>query len=982
MADPLDRLKVALADRYALERELGRGGMATVYLARDRKHDRLVALKVLRPELAHTLGPDRFLREIALTAQLQHPLILPLLDSGEADGTLYYVMPYVEGESLRDRLDRERQLPLEEALQIAREVAEALGNAHSRGVIHRDIKPENVLLAGGRAVVADFGIAKAVTEAGGAKLTETGLAIGTPAYMSPEQAAGVGRVDARSDLYSLGCVLYEMLAGHPPFQGSTAHELIARHATDPVPPLKAARKTIPEGIEAAIERALEKTPADRYATAQELGQALTIEATSRRRDRRTGRRLSRWAIGAGTAVALAVVATGVWMLRQRSLGPAVDPNVIAVMPLRVTGSDTSVRYLREGVLDILYVKLQGGGGLRALDARLILSRLRRRVGEGGDPSPDEALGLARELGAGRVLLGEVVATPTEMLLNARLLRVPDGHVLAEHAASRRPGESELQVLDRALGAVLAGAAGERAERLGSLSDSLSAVLAYLAGMQASRHQEYLVANREFTRALEIDPTFAAAALRLATDGAQVLDADLVRAARDGAWALRDRMTARDRALLEAAVGPRYPRASTGVEFLAAQEAAARLAPDDVRNQVALGMSLEDVGRDRGDAAWAENAAAAYDRAIALDPGDAEALERAMFLAVQVGDTGRVRQLHRAWIATGPTGEYVDATRWVSAAALHDSAALNTLQGRFDEIPWQSIDQLVNISIISDLPVDGILELLEQRDATHTELLAPWRLQLAMVQGRVAKALALLDTIETGAGPSDSLWASVTMVQQAIVDPGYDERAAAAGEWLRVRAETARRPDPLCWSTIWRVMRGDTLGARTAITRIRILVGDRDNLPGPRVSRFDMCPRLLEAMLEQAPAHPDSYAALDWLDSLTRQGIGGWNALPINIAGLFIARWRERQGDYRAARAALARRPTIPNMEHTVVFPASLREEGRLAALAGDTAGAIEAYGRYLNLRTHPDSGPMADAVRRVKQHLAQLVAEHPRQTRR
>ncbi len=230
MSETVERMNAALAGRYTIERELGAGGMATVYLAEDLKHRRKVAVKVLRPELAAALGPGRFLREIEIAAGLTHPHILPLHDSGEADGFLFYVMPYVEGESLRDRLDREKQLPVEEALQIAREVADALGCAHKAGVIHRDIKPENLLLQEGHAVITDFGIARAVDVAGGEQLTLTGMSVGTPSYSSPEQSYGQDDVDGSSDLYSLGCVLYEMLAGEPPFTGPTAQAIVSRHA--------------------------------------------------------------------------------------------------------------------------------------------------------------------------------------------------------------------------------------------------------------------------------------------------------------------------------------------------------------------------------------------------------------------------------------------------------------------------------------------------------------------------------------------------------------------------------------------------------------------------------------------------------------------------------------------------------------------------------------------------------------------------------
>lgn len=271
----MDRLVAALADRYRIERELGHGGMGLVFLAEDLKHGRKVALKVLRPELTQSMGGDRFLREIRISARLNHPNILTLIDSGEAGGFMYYVLPYVEGESLRDRLNREKQLSLEDALRITREVADALSYAHSLGVIHRDIKPENILFEAGHAVVTDFGIAKAISDAGGEKLTESGLAVGTPAYMSPEQASGAAEVDARSDVYSLACVLYEMLAAAPPYAGPSAQAILARKALEPVPGLRVVRDTVPAAVERAVMRALAKVPADRFATARQFAEALS-----------------------------------------------------------------------------------------------------------------------------------------------------------------------------------------------------------------------------------------------------------------------------------------------------------------------------------------------------------------------------------------------------------------------------------------------------------------------------------------------------------------------------------------------------------------------------------------------------------------------------------------------------------------------------------------------------------------------------------
>jgi serine/threonine-protein kinase len=324
----IGRLTSALTGRYSIERKLGAGGMATVYLAHDLKHDRKVALKVLRPELAAVMGADRFLAEIKTTANLQHPHILPLFDSGQADGFLFFVMPYVEGESLRDRLDREGELPVEQAVRIATAVASALDYAHRHGVIHRDIKPANILLHDGQPLVADFGIALAVSAAGGGRLTETGLSLGTPYYMSPEQATAERDPDSRSDVYALGCVLYEMLVGEPPYTGSSAQAVLGKIlATDPVRPTEH-RRAIPAHVEATVLKALEKRPADRFGSAGEFGRALAeegavgISASHRRRPgeygepRRTGRG---WAAVASIA-AVGLLALSLWQLASKEAG--------------------------------------------------------------------------------------------------------------------------------------------------------------------------------------------------------------------------------------------------------------------------------------------------------------------------------------------------------------------------------------------------------------------------------------------------------------------------------------------------------------------------------------------------------------------------------------------------------------------------------------------------------------------------------------
>jgi len=414
-------LRAALTGRYTIEHELGRGGMATVYLGRDLKHHRAVAIKVLRPELAAVLGPDRFVREIEIAAGFTHPHILPLHDSGEADGFLYYVMPYVEGESLRDRLNREKQLPVDDATQIAREVASALAYAHSHDVVHRDIKPENIMLVSGQAVVSDFGIARGISEAGGEKLTATGVSVGTPIYMSPEQAAGGGRLDGRSDIYSLGCVLYEILAGQPPFTGPTAESVLHQHLVAEPPHITAIRGAVPAPVEAVIRRALAKAPADRFATAAQFAEALApISApppASPHPPRRVRRRAAIAALVA-VVIVLAAVATGIWF--SGSKGTAVQS--LAVLPLADLSMDSTRGYFADAMTDLMITHLARSPYLRVTSRT---STLRYRGGQKSVPE------IGRELNVDLIVEGSVVRDGQRVRITAQLIRAAtDKHVWA------------------------------------------------------------------------------------------------------------------------------------------------------------------------------------------------------------------------------------------------------------------------------------------------------------------------------------------------------------------------------------------------------------------------------------------------------------------------------------------------------------------------------------------------------------------------
>src|SRR5690348_11980246 len=385
VADLSIRLQAALSGRYRIEGELGHGGMATVHLAADLKHGRRVALKVLRPEIAASLGPERFLREIEIAARLTHPHIVPLYDSGEADGFLYYVMPYVEGESLRDRLSRQSRLPLDEALEITREVADALSYAHSHGLVHRDIKPENILFESGHAVVSDFGIARAISTARGSMLTVTGVTVGTPAYMGPEQASGRAALDARSDVYSLGCVLHEMLVGEPPIRGSP----------------RAREPAIPAAVDQAIARALAPRPEDRFATAAQFSAALTAGGATPGRERR-GRRIVLAIAGVATAVG---VSAAVLALRNR--GPIkASASSIAVLPFIPGATDTALSRVGRELAITLAASLDGVGGIRTVNALSVLAQ----VGGASPSSLERGAALARRFGASSFVYGSLIPT--------------------------------------------------------------------------------------------------------------------------------------------------------------------------------------------------------------------------------------------------------------------------------------------------------------------------------------------------------------------------------------------------------------------------------------------------------------------------------------------------------------------------------------------------------------------------------------------
>ena len=700
----------ALRDRYLLERELGRGGMATVYLARDLRHDRPVALKVLHQELAHALGPERFVQEIKVAARLQHPHILPVFDSGTAKQpgsaveSLWFTMPYVAGESLRQRLAREPQLPLRDAVRIALEVADALGYAHGQGLVHRDVKPENILLSGDHCVLADFGVARALDAAGGERLTETGITFGTPLYMSPEQASADRRLDGRSDIYSLGCVLYEMLAGEPPFTGRTAQAIIARRLSEPVPRLRTLRD-VPESVEEVVAKALARSPADRFVDTSQFAQALQAavgaqpavptepapaEPAPAARHPAFRRRILLAAAGALVAVA---VLLGLYRGLRRAPEVTLDRNLLAIAPFDVL--DPSLQLWREGLGDILSRSLDAAGPLRTVSPTVALRRWEGRA----DRASAEALG--RRTGAGLVVFGTVVPKGRDSVtLRAGVLDAVSGLGQREVEVS---GESaRIGELADSLGIRILQALG-RSRAIGSVrqvsmgSRSLPALKAFLQGEQFYRRGLWDSALARYDQAIAADSTFALALGRMngvlywhpPTAGAYLPGEEYARRSTlyNHGLSPRESLLIVADSFRFAAGAATDPKAYVGFSFrlLGALEEAVRRYPGDPEAWYVLGEIRMHAPFPIGTppATTFET----FSRSIALDSGFAPAYEHMAELAIRLGrpelarrfaadylslypDAGTTSHLRLALLALDPTQSgAADTARLVDSASV-------------------------------------------------------------------------------------------------------------------------------------------------------------------------------------------------------------------------------------------------------------------------------------------------------------------------
>jgi serine/threonine-protein kinase len=617
----LEQLRSSLAGHYEVEREIGSGGMARIFLARDLKHRRPVAIKVLRPELAGAVAGDRFLREIEIAANLSHPHIIPLHDSGTTDGLTYYVMPYVEGESLRARLTRESQLPVADALRIGFEVADALAYAHGRGALHRDIKPENILLSAGHALVADFGIARALFEAGGDTLTATGMVLGTPDYMSPEQAFGREALDGRSDIYSLGTVIFEMLAGRRPFIGTTPQAVLAQIVTEPVPSVRSIRAEIPAHIDEIVQRSLAKEPEKRFGSAAEMAAALSA-ITSGVTAAPAGVTTASWPPSrmvslAAAAAILVIVGGGAWMLSHKGSRALTAANRIAVLPFAVHGGP-QLAYLGDGIVDLLSRNLEGANDVRTVDPGTVITAVRKASAAPSVVDAAAGHALARVVSAGEFVLGSVDGSSSQMRIQASLYEGEEAEPSA-HASVEGDTTQLLELVDRLAGELLvkrkAGAEYRLTQTALLTTRSLPALKEFLNAEQNLRRRQLDTAIAGYQRAVAADSTFALAYYRLAVAAGWTDRHALSSEAVTRAQSLSNRLSDRDRRLVSA-----YAAYRRGDPDAAEREYRAVLDnfPDDLEAEFQLGDVLYQYNPLRGRPRL--EARPMLDRVLAHDPG--------------------------------------------------------------------------------------------------------------------------------------------------------------------------------------------------------------------------------------------------------------------------------------------------------------------------------------------------------------------------
>ncbi|HET6700931.1 MAG TPA: protein kinase [Gemmatimonadaceae bacterium] len=941
MTGLLDILKAGFAGEYAIERELPGGGMSRLFLARDHSLRRQVVIKILPPELTHEVSAARFVRESEITAQLQHPHILPILAAGNRGDFLYYIMPYVPGESLRSRLRREGRLGVQDAARMLSEIADALAYAHGEGVIHRDIKPENILLEGKHAVIADFGIAHALHGAETAeRLTVSGMAVGTVGYMAPEQAAGERAVDGRADIYALGIVGYEMLAGRPPFEGTTAQALLVAHLTEEAAPLFRVRPEVPRIVSDALARAMAKAPQDRWQTADLLRDALDEgrTPTTQTRGFRLPVRSRRWQVATLCLTALAVA--GAAAVTHGMRNTALDPNVVAVAPFDVIAADAETRTLwREGIVDVLARKLDGAGPLRSVSSAVVLKRWKGRA----DAASASALG--QRTGAGLVVYGTVLGVgPDSVELSATLYDVRRG-VRIGIEVERRDATSQMTRLADSVSLGLLRELGRTrpigAVRSSSLgSTSMPALKAFLRGEQLYRRTAWDSALAQYELAFSTDTTFALAFRRFGLTRYWQrggLDS-LVTATRLRAGAFNRGLSPRDSLLLVSdslaaamslpdADGRYWGRAR---RLFASLDVASRIYKDDPEVWAALGEARHHYGYGAPVRVTDASVLEAFDRAIALDSAFAPAYIHAVEHALTHHGDKAARRYARAYLALDPSDAEAEGIRLVDRLLAQGAPGPEWVGRQLTPEPrdvlanaWFAVRRWADTS---ELAI-RIAHMLLQSGETERDV-RTW-------ESRLASALAyrghLAEARSVARSPSPRF-----VSELALLDAFPEDSAGALfGEWL---ARGTGAPE---LALPWWGRRGDV----ASITRAA------DVAQGKLTSEDAAVRRSAHHVLGAARAYlalarHDTAQALREFSRLSDTLCLGCYGDRLAYAQVLMAR-----GELRTAAQVLGERLYSLLSPLEVLF---LVEQGEVAERLGDRRTAVQAYRRVVSTWARAD----------------------------
>ena len=972
MAELSDRLQAALGTAYRIEKELGGGGMSRVFVAEETRPARRVVIKVLPPELAAEISVDRFNREIQLSASLQHPHIVPLLAAGGSADVLFYTMPFVDGESLRTRLAREGELPVRDTVRILKDVADALAYAHARGIVHRDTKPDNVLLSGNHAVVADFGVAKAVSQAKGQTgLTSVGVALGTPAYMAPEQVAGDPNIDHRADIYAFGAMAYEMLTGRAPFAGLAPHQMLAAHVTEPVVPVTDRRPTLPPALADLVMACLAKNPADRPQSANDLLQALegmgtpsgsmavTSPVTTVRHVLRRSR--NRWIAAAVTTLLL--LAAGWWSFAP-SPAPALDPNRIAIAPFDVLGGGPELALWREGLVDVLSRSLDGAGPLRSASPTLIVRRWSGRADAGS------AQALGRATGAGTVVFGGLVqAGPDSVRLTATVLNVADAASLGD-IELREASDRMDQLVDSLTVRVLRELGRTRAiglVRSSSLgSPSLPALKAFLQGEQFLRRSNWDSALAYHQRAFGLDSDFALAWSHagMAAGWQHAAQDSLSRTYKLRAGALNHGLAPRESLVVQAEsiaavvyAGPVQIAGAWwtyGKRLIATLDDAVRRYPNDPELWYMLGDARFHAGALAGVSRQAS--LAAFDRAIALDSAFTPSYVHAVPLALEYSGTQAGRRYARAFLAAGAIGEYAQstdlvvrvldpATRARAIAYLADSADSHLFQ-----TVWLALGRWSDSA-------ETVIALMQARAATEQKSgkksnMTVFALPASLAARGHVKEAARLTTLPP------------LLAQYALVGGiASDSVTRLARVWISSPGEGGIYAAPLLAAA------HDTAALVAAIRRVE---GIRQHMPPnlPPVAHDGLAYVAAADRALLALARQDTTEALRLFDARPDSACFGTCVIDDLIhVQLLVARGRLTDAAARLERPLIGFWPAL--------FPVEVLralERGRVYERLGDHARAIEGYSLVVQAWRNPDP-ELQPYVAEARAALARLNAE-------